>query len=113
MQAQHGLAVSGECGEPGHVVGRPDRIGQPREVVDRVLPGVRQNTLGEVLRVFSGPPLLLDELGHRDCGVEGESGVVVHMQDPDILARLALGDPQLVAVVVGPSLEAGPVRCLI
>src|SRR5436190_23736230 len=56
---------------------------------------------------FGRPALLGDEPDDRQGGVRPDGGVIVHVQDPDVVPDVAFHDPQLMREMVGAGLEPG------
>jgi hypothetical protein len=96
--------------EPGYVVGGTDSVSEPGKPAHRELPRIGQDALRHVLSVRPGLVLLPDELRYRDRRVGADTGVVVHVKHPHIVARLVLADSQFVHVLVGSRFELRAVR---
>src|SRR5262249_4536531 len=106
MQAAPGRAAPGPGGEARRVFSWPGRVGEPGEPVHGVLARVRQDALGHVLGIGASLKLLLDEPGHGQGGIRAYTSVVIHVQNPDVVAVLVLADPQLMGIVAGTRLKS-------
>ena len=86
-----------------HVVCRPHRIGEPGQLGGRELSGKREHALRQVHLIA----MACDQARELTCGVCADSGVVVHMQQPNAFVGLTLCAAQLLSELKGPRLVRG------
>ena len=109
MGPQQRSPPAGPEPEDGQVGARTDRIGEPGHPVAGELARVGQDPLRQELAAPLTGGIRVDEPRDLLGGVRPDRGVVVHVQHPHVLARLALSLPQLVQPAVRPGLRLSAV----
>src|SRR5215467_684473 len=106
-------ATSGHGCETRHIIGWAYGVCKPREPVLGILTRICQNSLCHMLGFASSPMLLPDKVGHLYRGIGSNSGVIIHVEHPNIVPCFVLKNTKFVGKMVRPCLEPCAVRGLI